>query len=82
MSFLRRLVLAISLLVLLGVPLSAMYYDPARSLPAGADEERLVQQDDGTPAGEKASAISSPREPREEKGADGSNGRLAAARPE
>ena len=30
MSFLRRLILAISLLMLLGVPLSAMYYEPAR----------------------------------------------------
>ena len=35
MSFLRRLILAISLLLLLGVPLSAMYYEPAQSLPPG-----------------------------------------------
>jgi hypothetical protein len=49
MSFLRRLILAISLLLLLGVPLSAMYYEPAQSLPSIADEDRLVQQADATP---------------------------------
>lgn len=68
MSFLRRLILAISLLMLLGVPLFAMYYEPAQSLPSRADEDRLVQQDDATPAGEKATAIPVPREPQEEDG--------------
>ncbi len=44
MSFLRRLVIAIMLLLLLGIPLSAMYYDSAPTLVAQSDEEPSVQQ--------------------------------------
>ena len=40
MSFLKRLILPICLLLFLGVPLSATYYDSAQSLPAGADEDQ------------------------------------------
>jgi hypothetical protein len=45
MSFLKRLVIAILLLVLLGIPLSAMYYDSVQTLNAQSDEELPVQQD-------------------------------------
>ena len=53
MSFLKRLVIAILLLVLLGIPLSAMYYDSVQTLNAQSDEEQLVQQDDLNNAGRK-----------------------------
>jgi hypothetical protein len=66
MSFLRRLILAISLLLLLGVPLSAMYYKPAQFLPSRTDEDRLAQQDDATSAGEEAPGTLVPQEPQEE----------------
>jgi hypothetical protein len=66
MSFLRRLILAISLLMLLGVPLSAMYYEPAQSLPSRTDGDRLAQQDDATPAGEEAPGTPVPQEPQGE----------------
>ncbi len=66
MSFLRRLILAISLLMLLGVPLSAMYYESAQSLSSQADEDQAVQQDDGSPAGEDAPGVPVPPEQQEE----------------
>ncbi len=44
MSFLKRLVIAIMLLLLLGIPLSAMYYDAGQTLVAQSDEEPSVQQ--------------------------------------
>jgi hypothetical protein len=66
MSFLRRLILAISLLMLLGVPLSAMYYEPAQSLPSRADEDRLVQQADATPRGKEAPGTPVTQERQEE----------------
>ena len=53
MSFLKRLVIAILLLVLLGIPLSAMYYDSVQTLNAQSDEEQLVQQDNLNNAGRK-----------------------------
>ncbi len=66
MSFLRRLILAISLLMLLGVPLSAMYYESAQSLPSQADEDQTAQQDDGAPAGEEAPGVPVAPEQQEE----------------
>jgi hypothetical protein len=66
MSFLRRLILAISLLILLGVPLSAMYYEPAQSLPSRMDEDRLAQQDETPPAGEETPGTPVPQEPQGE----------------
>jgi hypothetical protein len=66
MSFLRRLILAISLLMLLGVPLSAMYYEPAQSLPSRTDEDRLAQQGDASPAGKEAPGTPAPQERQDE----------------
>jgi hypothetical protein len=68
MSFLRRLILAVSLLMLLGVPLSAMYYEPAQSLPSRADEDRLAQQDNAIPAGKEARGAPVLQERQEEDG--------------
>jgi len=53
MSFLKRLVIAILLLVLLGIPLFAMYYDSVQTLNAQSDEEQPVQQDSLDSAGRK-----------------------------
>jgi hypothetical protein len=53
MPFLKRLVIAILLLLLLGLPLSAMYYDSAQTLNAQSDEEPPVQQDIRNSAGMK-----------------------------
>jgi hypothetical protein len=53
MSFLKRLVIAILLLLLLGIPLSAMYYDSAQTLNAQSDEEQPVQLDNLNNAGRK-----------------------------
>jgi hypothetical protein len=53
MSFLKRLMIAILLLVLLGIPLSAMYYDSVQTLNAQPDEEQSDQQDNLNSAGRK-----------------------------
>jgi hypothetical protein len=66
MSFLKRLILAVSLLMLLGVPLSAMYYDPAQSLPSRADEDQPVLQDDSSSAGEETPGTRVSQEPQAE----------------
>lgn len=65
MSFLKRLILSICLLLFLGIPLSATYYDSAQSLPAQADEDQPVGQDDGAPAGEKVPGASVPADEHE-----------------
>jgi hypothetical protein len=65
MSFLKRLILAISLLMLLGVPLSAMYYEPAQSLPSLADEDQPALQEDSSSAGEETPGTPVSKEPRE-----------------
>jgi hypothetical protein len=66
MSFLKRLILSICLLLLLGVPLSAMYYESAQNLPSQTDEDQPAQQDNGTTAGDEAPGAPSPQEPQEE----------------
>jgi len=53
MPFLKRLVIAILLLLLLGLPLSAMYYDSAQTLNAQSDEEQPSQQDNINSAGRR-----------------------------
>lgn len=62
MSFLKRLILSICLLLILGVPLSATYDEKAQTFPAQADEDRLVQPDDGTSAVEEFPGAPEPRE--------------------
>ncbi len=52
MPFLKRLILALVLLLLLGVPLSITYYESAQSLPSRADGDQAAQQDDRAAAGE------------------------------
>ncbi len=47
MSFWKRSILTIGLLLFLGVPLSATYYEPAQTLPAGAEEDLPLPPDDG-----------------------------------
>jgi hypothetical protein len=66
MSFLKRLVITVCLLLFLGVLLSATYYDSAQSLPAQTDENQPVQQGDGTPASDKVPGVPVPRELQEE----------------
>ncbi|HET6489122.1 MAG TPA: hypothetical protein VFG28_05115 [Syntrophales bacterium] len=66
MSFLKRLILAVILLMILGVPLSAMYYEPAQSLPSRTDEDRLAQQDNALPAGKEAPGVPVLQERQEE----------------
>ena len=53
MSFLKRLVIAILLLVLLGIPLFAMYYDSVQTLSAQSDDEQPIQQDSLNSSGRK-----------------------------
>lgn len=50
MSFLKRLAVAVLLLVLLGIPLSAIYYDSAQTLKAqsGTDPSDPPDSDDAT----------------------------------
>lgn len=66
MSFLKRLILSICLLLFLGVPLSATYYDSAQSLPARADEDQPVGQDDGAPADDNVPGAPVPADEQEE----------------
>jgi hypothetical protein len=66
MSFWKRLILSICLLLFLGVPLSATYYDSAQSLPARTDEDQPVGPDDGTPAGDEVQGAPAPAELQEE----------------
>jgi hypothetical protein len=66
MSFLKRLILAICLLLLLGVPLSAMYHESAQYLPSQTDEDQPAQQDNGSAAGDETPGAAVPREPQEE----------------
>jgi hypothetical protein len=66
MSFLKRLILSICLLLLLGVPLSAMYDESAQSLPSQTDEDQPAQQDNGATAGEETPGAPVPQEPQEE----------------
>ena len=64
-SFLKRLILSICLLLVLGVPLSATYYDTAQSLPARADKDQPVGQDDGAPAGDNVPGAPVPADEQE-----------------
>jgi hypothetical protein len=64
MSFWKRLILAVSLLMLLGVPLSAMYYEPAQSPPSRADEGQPALRDDSSSAGEETPGTPVSQEPR------------------
>jgi hypothetical protein len=66
MSFWKRLLLSLCLLLFLGVPLSATYQDSAQSLPARTDEDQPVGQDDGTPAGDDVPGAPAPAETQEE----------------
>jgi|GEM_PF-3201987 hypothetical protein len=65
MSFLKRLILSICLLLFLGVPLSATYYDSAQSLPARADEDQPAEQDDGAPEADKVPGAPVPADEQE-----------------
>jgi hypothetical protein len=47
MSFWKRFILTIGLLLAIGVPLSATYYEPAQTPPAGAEEGSALPPDDG-----------------------------------
>jgi hypothetical protein len=66
MSFLKRLILSICLLLLLGVPLSAMYYESAQPLPSQTDADQPAQQDKDAAAGDKTPGAPVPQEPQEE----------------
>ena len=66
MSFWKRLLLSICLLLFLGVSLSATYQDSAQSLPARTDEDQPVGPYDGTPAGDDVPGEPVPAELQEE----------------
>jgi len=46
MSFWKRCMLTIGLLLVIGVPLSATYHEPAQAPPAGAQEGSALPSDD------------------------------------
>jgi hypothetical protein len=63
MSFFKRLIFSLILLLLLGLLLSVTYYEPAQSLSSRSDEDQPAQQSHGVTAGEEARGIPVPQAP-------------------